>query len=377
MKIGILTFHRAHNYGAMLQAYALHRVLSLKGHDVEFLSYRNERIESAYKLWRWHYNGDTSIISNVKTFIAEIILFFQWKKRRRIFIAFIELFLPESKKITKKDILQKSFDYDALFFGSDQIWTARFLKRFDPIYWGEVKLKHGLKIAYAPSMELKSIDETQKVFIRKHLPLFDAVSARERQMAKMLNDITGEYIQTVLDPTFLCKPDEYVLLLKNATYRPKGKYILVYQVGNFDIVQKIAAIIANIVECPIIEIRSNVSLYKNKQYEEFLGPEDFVSLISNATFVLTCSFHGTAFAVNFHKPFYSVLIEGMDSRVTSLLSQLGLSNRGMRSVNDIDEKNIFNIDYTTVEEKLNVLRKESLLFIDKSLSLKNNEASNN
>lgn len=378
MRIGILTFHRAHNYGAMLQAYALYRVLSLKGHDVEFLSYRNERIESAYKLWRWRYNENKSIILNIKTFIAEIILLLHWQKRRRAFIAFAKLFLPESKRIKEKDILQKTFNYDALFFGSDQIWTTRFLKSFDPIYWGEVKLKYGgLKIAYAPSMELKSVDEIQKVFIQKHLPLFDAVSAREGQMAKMLSDITGKQIQTVLDPTLLCKQDEYLSLMKNVTYKPKGKYILVYQVGHFDIVKEIADFLANIIKCPIIEIRSNVSLYKNNQYKESLGPGDFVSLISNATFILSCSFHGTAFAVNFHKPFYSVLIEGLDSRVTSILSQIGLLNRGVRSVNDIDVKELFNIDYGVVEGRLNVLRKESLSFIDKSLSLKKNETSNN
>ena len=150
MKIGILTFHRAHNYGAMLQAYALHKVLSDKGHNVEFLSYRNERIEDAYRMFRWTYNRDNSLITNIKGLLAEIILFFQWQKRRHAFRSFAKQFLPESEKITERGICKKSFDYDALFFGSDQIWTTRFLKSFDPVYWGEVDLQHGAKIAYAP-----------------------------------------------------------------------------------------------------------------------------------------------------------------------------------------------------------------------------------
>ena len=367
MKIGILTFHRAHNYGAMLQAYALYTILSKKGHDVEFLSYRNERIESAYKLFRWRYNRDNSLITNIKELLAEIILFSQWQKRRYAFRSFAKQFLPESEKITERGIRKKSFDYDALFFGSDQIWTTRFLKSFDPVYWGEVDLKHGAKIAYAPSMELSSLNEDQKVFIRKHLVLFDALSAREKIMAEMLSEISGSFIPTVLDPTFLCESSSYEPLLQSASYKPHGKYILVYQVGDFAIVNEIADYLSQIIKCQIVEIRSNVALHKNNTYQETLGPADFVSLIANSTFVLSCSFHGTAFAVNYNKPFYSVLIKGMDSRVKSLLSQIGLSDRGINSVNDINIGNIFNFDYQYADGQIARLRAESLDYIDNSL----------
>lgn len=367
MKIGILTFHRAHNYGAMLQAYALYTVLSGKGHNVEFLSYRNERIESAYKLFRWHYNSDKSLIANLKGLIADLFLLFRWQKRRFAFKSFAKQFLPESEKITTTDIRQKSFDYDVLFFGSDQIWTTRFLKNFDPIYWGEVKLKHGLKIAYAPSMELSNLSESQKVFIHKHLPLFCAVSARETKMAQMLSEIKGSSIPTVLDPTFLCDSSLYKPLLNSASFKPQGNYILVYQVGDFSVVHEIADCLAKVIKCQIIEIRSDVTLHKKSTYLETLGPADFVSLIANATFVLSCSFHGTAFAINYKKPFYSVLIKGMDSRVKSLLSQIGLSDRGIRSVNDINTENMYNIDYHYADRQITRLRAESLVYIDNSL----------
>ena len=367
MKIGILTFHRAYNYGAMLQAYALHKVLSDKGYNVEFLSYRNERIEDAYRMFRWTYNRDNSLITNIKGLLAEIILFFQWQKRRHAFRSFAKQFLPESEKITERGIRNKSFDYDALFFGSDQIWTTRFLKSFDPVYWGEVDLKHGAKIAYAPSMELSSLNEEQKVFIRQHLVLFDALSARETKMAEMLSEIFGNFIPTVLDPTFLCESSSYEPLLRSASYKPQGQYILIYQVGDFAIVHEIADYIAKAIKCQIVEIRSNVSLHKNNTYQETLGPADFVSLIANATFVLSCSFHGTAFAVNFKKPFYSVLINGMDSRVKSLLSQIGLSDRGINSVNDINIENMFNLDYQYADGQIARLRAESLDYIDSSL----------
>ena len=367
MKIGILTFHRAHNYGAMLQAYALYTILSKKGHDVEFLSYRNERIESVYKLFRWHYNSNKSLIVNFKELIADLFLLFRWQKRRLAFKSFAKQFLPESEKITSTSIRQKYFDYEVLFFGSDQIWTTRFLKKFDPVYWGEVKLKHGLKIAYAPSMELSDLSESQRFFIHKHLKLFSNVSARETKMAQMLSEIDGNSIPTVLDPTFLCESSLYEPLLRSASFKPQGNYILVYQVGDFPIVHEIADHLAKVINCPIIEIRSDVTLHKNSTYLETSGPADFVSLIANATFVLSCSFHGTAFAINYKKPFYSILIKGMDSRVKSLLSQIGLSDRGISSVNDINIENMYNLDYNYTDSQISKLRAESLDYIDNSL----------
>lgn len=368
MKIGILTFHRAHNYGAMLQAYALYLVLTNKGHEVEFISYRNQQIESAYSCFRWRYSSDFSFWSNIKNFIAELIMFTRWQRRRKKFISFAHRFLPESKHMSLKDMRTFSFEYDAVFFGSDQIWTTRFLKRFDPIYWGEINLQHGKKIAYAPSMELTSLSESQKEFVRSHLPLFDALSVREVSMSDMLNNLTAKPIKTVLDPTLLCSPWAYNNVIKCARFRPDKPYILLYQVGDFEVVAEIATYLSQILSYDLVEIRSSVTLRPQKYYKEDLDPSEFISLIDNAELVLSCSFHGTAFAVNFHKPFYSILIKGMDSRVRSLLSQIGMMDRGISSVKDIKINEILDVDYSYAQSRLDVLRAQSIDYIDNALA---------
>lgn len=367
MKIGILTFHRAHNYGAMLQAYALRKVLVDKGHNVEFVSYRQPKIENAYKSFQWTYNKSNGIVDNTKNLLSALITLPRRVKRRKVFIRFANKYLPESRKYSKEELLSQEFSYDALFFGSDQIWTTRFMGSFDDVFWGEIQLKHGRKIAYAPSMELKSVAESEKAYIRKHIQNFDSVSARETHMSKLLENVTGQFVPTVVDPTLLCNKEDFIPLIAFSKHVPSEPYVLVYQVGRHDIVMDIAKKIAMQLHCQIVEIGSQVLLRDDSFYKDNYGPADFVSLIANATFVVSCSFHGTAFSVNFQKPFYSVLIPGIDSRVVSFLKQIGLLECGIRSEDEVDVKSTINIDYEKVNMSLERLRQISMQYIEQSL----------
>lgn len=368
MRIGILTFHRAHNYGAMLQAYALKHVLHNMGHDVEFISYRQPKIEDAYKSWSWKYDSLLSIASNFKNFVSSIIMLPRKIKRRNAFMQFASRYLPESRGYDKKELLQVYLNYDAVFFGSDQIWTTRFLGEFDDVLWGDIKLNFGRKIAYAPSMELKNVSDVEKDYIREHIKNFAFVSAREFHMSNLLESITGMIVPTVVDPTLLCTQRDYATFVETSKNVPSYDYVLVYQVGHRSLVDEIAQKVAAQLNCPIIDIGSKVLLHNKETYKDDYGPADFVSLIANATFIVSCSFHGTAFSVNFRKPFYSVLIEGLDSRTTSLLVQLGLTKYGIRTVDEVDAVSAMKIDYASADIALQNLREKSLLYIEKSLS---------
>lgn len=367
MKIGILTFHRAHNYGAMLQAFALRKVLIRKGYDVEFISYRQFHIEHAYKTWIWKVDKTKGFIYNFKIFISNVLTFYRRKKRSKAFNIFASHYLPESYKYTREDLLKSELNYDVVVFGSDQIWTTRFMGTFDEVFWGNIHLKKGRKIAYAPSMELKSVSEKEKEFIRKNIRNFDSVSARETQMAELLEGITNISVQTVVDPTLLCRKDDYEELILSSKHIPQGPYVLVYQVGHYKQVKDIALEVANQLNCPILEIGSDVLLHNDATYRDGYGPADFVALIYHATFVVSGSFHGTAFSVNFHKPFYSVLISGIDSRAISFLSQIGLMDCGIRTASDVNVQSVMNIDYVKVDSKLEEMRNASMAYIDQSL----------
>lgn len=367
MKIGVLTFHRAHNYGAMLQAYALRKTLNKRGYDVEFISYRQKSIEDAYKVRLWKYDISSSFHNNVLNLISNIITLLKRLRRAYVFKQFTSSYLPESKSYSKEQLLSNTLDYDVVFFGSDQIWTTRFLGKFDEVFWGDIHLTNGKKVAYAPSMELKELSDEEKQFIKTHIRNFDSLSARETSMSNLLESITGLKVRTVLDPTLLCERSDYKEILSTSKFKFSEPYVLVYQVGQHNEVMEIAKVIANQLKCRIIEIGSQVLLHSDSSYKDKFGPSEFVSLIANATFVVSCSFHGTAFAVNFHKPFYSVLISGIDSRVRSFLNQLNLQKRGVRKAEDVDVESIMNIDYSQVELLLNKLRTLSLEYIDQSL----------
>lgn len=367
MKIGILTFHRAHNYGAMLQAFALRKILTDKGHDVEFISYRQPKIEDAYKAWIWSFDRSHSLIYNIKSLVSNLLTLYRRIKRRNAFNLFLKRFLPESQKYSKEELLTKDLDYDVVFFGSDQIWTCRFMGAFDDVYWGDVHVKNGRRVAYAPSMEMKTVSDVEESYIKNHIKNFDQLSARETNLSELLETVTGLSIQTVVDPTLLCKKEDFQLLIESSKRVPSEPYVLVYHVGHFPQVREISQKVANQLHCRIIEIGSRVFLHNDSTYKDGYGPEDFVALIANATFVVSCSFHGTAFSVNFHKPFYSILISGLDTRAISFLTQVGLLRCGIRDVGEVDVQSVMNIDYVKVEARLEKMRRTSMSYIDKAL----------
>ena len=368
MNIGILTFHRAHNYGAMLQAYALYHVLTEKGHKVKFISYRQPKIENAYKAWIWSYDRNKTPFYNIKSLLSNLITLPRRIKRRKSFNRFLIKYLPETCKYSSRDMLTKELCYDAVFFGSDQIWTTRFMSAFDDVYWGDIHIKNGRKIAYAPSMELATVSDSEKLYIKKHIKNFDSVSARETSMSNMLATIIGKPIQTVVDPTLLCRKEDYKILIASSKRVPSSPYILVYQVGKFSQVMEIARKVSKELCCDIIEIGSRVFLHNDPTYKDGYGPEDFVALIANARFVVSCSFHGTVFSVNFHKSFYSVLVPGLDMRVTSFLTQIGLLKCGIRNADDVNIQSVINIDYNKVDVILDEMRLASISYIDQSLN---------
>lgn len=368
MKIGILTFHRAHNYGAMLQAYALHKLLAKRGHNVEFISYRQPKIENAYKTFLWSYDATKGIVENIKNLLSALLTFPRRLKRSNAFVSFAKKYLPESKPYSKKELLSVSLPYDIVFFGSDQIWTTRFLGTFDDIFWGEISLTKGKKVAYAPSMELDSLTEDEKEYIRKHIRNFDAISAREMNMSVLLQSIIGSNVPNVLDPTLLCRESDYASFVLSSNKIPIEPYVLVYQVGHYRQVDEIAKKVSEQLNCKIIEIGSEVLLHSASSYKDYYGPEDFVALIANAKFVVSCSFHGTAFSVIFHKPFYSVLISGIDSRVKSFLSKVELMQCAIREAKEVNTKSLLDLDYSKVDKSLNSMREVSINYILKILN---------
>ncbi len=360
MKIGLLTFHSAHNYGAVLQAYAIQEALKQLGHKVSIIDYRppyllKQRIFPTLK------NQPFSL--KFKLF-AEGIIAFIWRiKRKRGFDRFIQ----SRFQLTANNYLlpfSNNEDFDAYIMGSDQIWNIKFTRGFDQVYWGDFVIKSkARKISYAASMSnyLLTIDEKERM--ASLLKNFDSISVRETELKTFLYENFERDSITVLDPTLLLAAECW----KNISKTPsiKKKYVLVYSVGIRDDALKVARFMANELDTDLIELTMGVDRRVIFNKYQVATPEEFVGFFEHAEFVVTSSFHGTAFAIIFNKDFYS-LAHGTDkdSRQKTILSKLELSDR---LVLKNTQPSFEAIDYEPVNRKLEMLRNESVAFLKNSL----------
>ncbi len=321
MKIGILTYHCAHNYGAVLQCYALQEYLKSLGHEVCVVDYRPTYLK--YSLFIWYNWLSLNPIKCIKKIIRQLRSFNLQHQRHKAFEKFIH------KRLNVKSINLQSAQHeiDCFVFGSDQIWRKN-RNQFDPIYFGEFKAAQGHKlISYAASMGLNELSETEKVQIGKWLKNFSTITVRETSLKQLLSPLTDKRIEVVADPTFLLSQQEWRKIAKAPD--ASQPYVLIYQVISNPLANEIARIAAQDLNAEIIEIASKVdSRPKNHRIVYTASPEEFLGWIMNARFVVTTSFHGTAFSIIFNKAFVSIKQnKPSDLRIESLLNQFQLINR--------------------------------------------------
>ena len=345
MKIGILTFHRALNYGAILQCFAMKQFLKEEGYDVEVVDYRSPNIEKAYKLIK---------LQSFKEFVASIIYLPFMVRAHRVFNSFRKDYLNVSK-ITYRNTQDFDGQYDACVMGSDQVWSMRLNNGFDPIYWGNFD-KNIRKVSYAASMGThKPFSEEERITISKLINNFDGVAVRERSLKEELDSFIDNKVEEVLDPTFLVDRTTY----DNIAVKPKNEnYVLYYQQEYHSLSKTIVESVAKQLNCMVIVVTGPKEKY-NIKYKYFnisnLTVPEFLGLFKYAKCVFTSSFHGTAFSIIFQKDFYFLKNSGID-RAMNLLRNINLLERAIDSDSIIE---FSQVDYIDPAEKLKELRKKS------------------
>lgn len=362
IKIGILTFHCAHNYGAVLQCYALQEVLKSMGYNVEIINYRPKYLLNQYKKFCFNRLISRNPIRMLKIWINEIMTINKRKKRYEAFQTFIETRLNLTLPVEGKNIPSS---FDVYIMGSDQIWNPQITKGFDSVYFGEFKFpKNGKKyIAYAASMEASSLNQESKTFYSRVLKNFDAISVRENTFAQLLQSLTNKKIETVLDPTLLTDSAIWDSIIKHPSIREP--YVLVYQVRRDKNTKRIADNIAKQLHAKVIEITANLSCKLLRNTYQSCSPEEFLGWIKYASCVITTSFHGTAFSIIYNKSFYCLKLGKGDTRAASLLQELELENRMIERTSS-PKFQLLNYEY--VNEKIMNLRKKSYQFLLSSLN---------
>lgn len=321
MKIGILTFHNADNYGAVLQCYALQEVLKKKfpNDDVSVVDYRNGRIEKSYKIIQLR----KKTISNIIQFIYIPSLL----KERRLFRSFRRRFINVSPVSYS--------EYDVIFYGSDQIWNFE-ITGSDLLYLG--KDFNGIKISYAASDGGQISDDRTEV--KDLLLKFDKISCREKSLAKKVTALTARHdIKTVCDPVFLLSKTDW---MKIAILPKEQNYILAYKMSenpDFDReVEKASQYLGK----PVIQIVYQKSVrkffYKKQNIVAGVSVGQFLGYLAYADLVITTSFHGTAFSLIFERPFYVLKIKKRSERIIDLISSVGCIDRYVENISEKIEK---------------------------------------
>ena len=359
MRIGILTFHCAHNYGAVLQAYALQQYLLSNGHKVEIIDYRPDYLVEPYcvKLYWWRFLSKNPI-ECVKRFFGESFYYLPMRYIRYYFFnRFIKNKFLLSKPIKDNQIPN---DYDVYVVGSDQVWNPKITHGFDDVYFARFNFDKGNKqyISYGASMGKSKLSDDEIKYLTDSFKLFDKISVRESVLVDMLQPITDKNIYHVLDPTLLVNSDFW----NNLAVKPfkSKKYVLVYAITMDSIIMEKAKVIADCLNVEIVEITSGIVKERGKY--QTASPSHFLGAIKNAEYVITTSFHATIFSILFKIPFYVIQMNSSEnSRASSLLNMLGIKDRILLA-NEVVSLNK-DIDWSFVEEKLEYYRLFSRKFL--------------
>ena len=359
MKIGILTFHSADNYGAVLQAYGLQEYLLSLGHEVYIIDYKPKYLIAPYRAFV-NKTPKGGIYIKLKYTFRNILIAPIRLKRNIAFRKFRKAFL----NCINFDFNNVENDFDIFIFGSDQIWNPHITNGFDKIFVGDFPAIRGKKaISYAASAGCVANinDILDKKYIQKQLLNFHAVGVREESL---LNALVPTPCSLTIDPVLLAGKDVF---LKIANHHINGRYLLLFQLFHDYKVEDIALNIAKEKGLPVVKINSSSESLKDKGIISNASPELFLSYLKNASYVVTSSFHGVAFSILFEKNFTSVCLNpSSGERVYNMLQQLGLQNRIVTQKEQAYKTD--DIDYHAVNQLYEIFRDKSKRFIHTAIN---------
>lgn len=368
MKIGLIAFQNAINYGAVLQMYALKTKLESKGHEVEVINYHSESAEKGNKLKREAYVSKGTSFKLLKSFYLKIKFIrtqSMWEKKYAEFKFFRETFLNlSSKSYYNFHELNEDMNYDAVIVGSDQIWNPNITNGFDPVYFCDFNKNGLLKISYAASCgSVDTIRKNSDEFY-KLIQNFNSISVREEELNKYVSLKTSS--TRTLDPSLLLKSIEYDEI---AVLPDKNKYLLIYKMQDNKELYSAAKKMAKLKGLHLIEI-GFPPFQKDKEIEYIsnASPQEFLGYFKNASFVITNSFHGTAFSIVYNKQFLTVPHRRVGQRMINLLEVLNIKERLILEAKQLDEGEIKDINYFEVNNLLESEISKSMNYLETALS---------
>lgn len=375
MKIGILTFPNSTSHGATLQMFALYNTAAAMGYDPEIINYHNNYMKS-YQ----HYTNSqkqSSLKRTAKLAMHHLIhcrMYSGFRKFEK------NMMLYPRKTVSDKDLLPEiGRRYDAVICGSDQVWNPD-ITDSDMSYYFDFCGPETDRISYAPSFGVDALPESLGNAVGEELNKFFRISVREETGRQLVSQTCGRDAQLVVDPTMLMDAEDWT-----AHEQPhpaaKGDYILYYTVRSSESLWQYCKKLAKEKNLKILRIGSNFisRQLKNDDSVEYVcdvSPGEWLYLVHHARCVVTNSFHGTAFSINYRKNFFVEFSSLTNSRLSHIVNVLGLEDR---IVSNAESHAPMETDYTKTDLVLPALREESLDFLRNALeaSRKKHEKTNN
>lgn len=358
MKIGILTFHDAFNYGAVLQAHALQRYLTENtGHSIEIIDYIPDHKTRLFRIKPTSRNPIKKIFFRIaeKKYGRDI---YQCQEKFESFIKEFHSLSPKKYR-TEEDF--KCSDYECVISGSDQVFNP---KKDSNIYYLGFKSNIGIKIAYAPSFGVSKITDEFKRLITPWINDYKYLSSREEGGAEILKDIIGKDIPVVCDPICLVSKSQWESILQ---VPPVENFIFVFDLNGGKNLMKVANRLKKQTGLEIMytSLKSYHPYVSGCKIIHNLGPLEWLGFIKKASYVVTDSFHAIMFSLILEtKVIANIASQNTSSRIYTIMSKLNIIDQ---IVEASESFSIYNISFKDYKKELENFIEASKLFLSSSL----------
>lgn len=363
MKVGIITFNRAINYGAVLQSLALKETIKSLGNECEILNYECKEVEKVASPFY------------IKSFsVKDILIFLLQIKMRMVknkkFDNFAKKYLDKDKQLlTNKNISSIKDSYDVFVTGSDQVWNYE-ITGLDENYFLDFVKGDKQCISYAASFGVDKIPNMYEDRYRELLKNMDCISVREEQGKEIVAALTdnSKECTVCIDPVFLFDKSQWEKYISMP--KPEEDYILVYSINKSECYE-VAKKLSQETGLNIVGMQVPMSMRDRCKKIQTESPEEFLSWIYHAKYIITDSFHGTAFSIIFNKKFVVCTGGKTKARASRQMNLLKLANLSSQ-ICTLDNYGMVmdDIDYFEVNNRIGEKRQKALEYLKESLKRK-------
>ena len=388
-KVAIVSCYFQKNYGSMLQAYATQKFLNDNKIANETICY--DGINAAINQKKYKYYFKQLINPNVvKGKLGYINIKLRKKNpfsqlgrnlrtRDTAFKKFTTEFTLSSRCDSFEELTASCENYSAVLLGSDQLWLPSNLDAdYYTLNWVPEKLK---KISYSTSFGLSELPVQYHEMAGKFLNRIQYLSTREKTGQEIIKTVSGRDAEVVCDPTMLFDGSEWMEIQKEEPLC-KEHYIFCYFLGDNPEQRKFVKEMKRQTGCKIVSILYlNVYAKSDRHFADIapfdVGPAEFLNYIRNAEYVCTDSFHASVFSILYHKKFFTFrrfkasYALATNSRLDTLLETVGLENRILNAEENVKECLDMDIDYGSVDKKVETMRNYGRRFLMEALNAKN------